>query len=116
MDGVTEEEVLAAISFREQLIQRCKRMVELSLSNNTSLNGVTAREFVNLANDLRESGIRCVQKIVAWTISNTDNKSLEPKLFLWQEKEYLCKMLNDLDFVAESLDPTKKHHGGFGIK
>jgi hypothetical protein len=116
MEAVTEEEVLAAISFREQLIERCRRMVELSSSNKTSLNGVTAREFVNLAKDLRESGIRCVQKIVAWTISKTDNNSLEPIPFMWNEQEYLCKMLNDLDFIAQSVDPTKKHHGGFGLK
>ena len=116
MEVVTEEEVLAAISFREQLIERCKRVVQITQGKNASHKGVTAREFVNLAKELRESGIRCVQKIVAWTMANTDPESPDPKVFLWNEMEYLCKMLNDLDFIAESIPVTMKQHGGFGLK
>jgi putative cell wall-binding protein len=115
-ERVTEEEVLASINFREQLIERCKRVVQVTHGQNASHKGVTAREFVNLAKELRESGIRCVQKIVAWTMFNTESDSLHPKVFLWNEIEYLCKMLNDLDFIAESLPVTMKQHGGFRFK
>lgn len=116
MMGVTEEEVLATISFREQLIERCRRVVQVTQAKSASHKSVTARELVNLANELRESGIRCVQKIVAWTMVNTEPESPHPTAFLWNEIEYLCKMLNDLDFIAESLPVTMRQHGGFGIK
>lgn len=116
MERVTEEEVLAAISFREQLIERGRRLIDITRNKKSNQNGVTAREFVNLAKELRESGIRCVQKIVAWTVANTEADSNEPKVFLWNGLEYLCKMLNDLDFIAESIPPKMKQHGGYGVK
>ena len=116
MEVVTEEEVLEAITFRESLITRCQRIVEISSKSKTNLNGITARELVNLANELRISGLLCVQKIVAWTLSNTDPHSSEPSIFLWNETEYLCKMLTDLDFIYESLNTTMKQHGGFGLQ
>lgn len=114
-ETVTQEDVLEAINFREQLIERCKRIVDLSNTSKSNMNGITARELVNLSKELRDSGIRCVQKIVAWTLINTDSNSTSPNRFIWNETEYLCKMLTDLDFISESLHSSFKQYGGFGL-
>eukprot|EP00602_Paraphysomonas_sp_CaronLab_P007116 CAMPEP_0185030698 /NCGR_PEP_ID=MMETSP1103-20130426/17709_1 /TAXON_ID=36769 /ORGANISM="Paraphysomonas bandaiensis, Strain Caron Lab Isolate" /LENGTH=519 /DNA_ID=CAMNT_0027565917 /DNA_START=50 /DNA_END=1609 /DNA_ORIENTATION=+ len=79
------------------------------------LNGVTARELVNLAKELREHGIRCVQKIAAWTLAQSDDDDGCPKPFMWEGQEYLVKMMTDLDFIAENLPASMKQHGGFAV-
>jgi hypothetical protein len=56
-----------------------------------------------------------VQKIVAWTLSNTDKDSTEPNTFIWNGVEYLCKMHSDLDFIFQKINPSLKQHGGFAI-
>lgn len=133
-DEITEDEIIATIKYREQLIERAVNIVSLSNTIKANLHGVTARELVNLAKQLREHGIRfyflrckylclcnyvmecrCVQKIVGWTLSNTAEDSTEPNTFLWNGVEYLCKMYSDLDFISEKINPSLKHHGGFAI-
>lgn len=58
----------------------------------------------------------CVQKIVAWTLANTEKlEDSNPKIFMYNGVEYLCKMYSDLDFIVEELNPKLSKHGGFAI-
>jgi hypothetical protein len=57
-DEVTEDDIITTIKYREQLIERAINIVSVSNTMRANLNGVTARELVNLAKQLREHGIR----------------------------------------------------------
>ncbi len=111
MENICENDVMSFIQIREQLIERTRELVNISKSAHKSALGVIARELVNIRKDLRQYGIVCVEKIVAWTLSNTPPESSHPLPFMYQNEEYLCKMLTDLDFVVEELkDNAKFHH------
>ena len=98
-----EKELNETIQFRENLIERARKLVEITQSEKRVV-GVIARELVNLQKDLRSWGIRCVEKIITWTLDNTPEDSVEPVQFLWDGEEYLCKMLDDLNFVRDELN------------
>lgn len=116
MEIVTEEEILETIKFREELIKRCLNLIQITNNNkNNNLNGITAREYVNISKELRLCGLRCVQKIIIWCLNNSNSNSDSPTVFLYNGEEYLCKMLTDLDFIYESINPTMRQHGGFGL-
>ena len=63
-----------------------------------------ARLLRNISSELRVAGLRCVEKIVAWVLHESADAS-EPAPFLWNGKDYLFKMSDDLDFVADTLGP-----------
>lgn len=111
----SESELIALVNYREQLITRVVRIIDLSSSMTDKKLPVLARDLVNLSNELQEIGLKCVQRIIQWTFVNattTDPKN--PKPFLWHDGQpYLCKMLNDLDFIAEELPPSLREHGNF---
>jgi hypothetical protein len=115
MDSVTEDDVVSAIKFREDLIARTRKMVDMTQTRDSVI-GIVVRELVNLQKELRIHGIRCVEKIVAWTLSQTPPDEPEPRPFLWEEEEYLCKMLSDLNFVARELKENMKLHHSFHLE
>lgn len=100
MEEVPEEDVIMFVQQREKLIERARKLVDMTHSRSQVV-GVIARELVNIKKDLRQYGIRCVEKIVAWTLRNTTEEDKDPICFLWEGKNYLCKMLHDLDFLTE---------------
>jgi len=73
-----------------------------------------ARMMKNLALELREAGLRCVEKIVAWVLASNPNAS-EPAPFFWNGQDYLLKMFSDLDFVAKSIGDEATKIGNFAF-
>ncbi len=71
-----------------------------------------SRLLRNLSRELREAGLWCVEKIVAWVLIESEQSS-EPVPFLWNGQDYLHKMSGDLDFVAEALGPDAWKIGNF---
>ncbi|KAH8053566.1 hypothetical protein JL722_9410 [Aureococcus anophagefferens] len=61
-----------------------------------------ARLLRNIAAELRHAGLRCVEKIVAWVLHESADAAA-PAAFLWNGKDYLRKMADDLDFVSDAL-------------
>lgn len=116
METVSAEDVRSAIQSRENLIRRLRKLVDMTQTR-ANVIGVVARELVNLQKDLRTYGLRCVEKIVAWTLANTPADAEEPTPFMWEgDEEYLCKMLNDLNFVSRELKENMKLHHSFSIE
>ena len=116
IDFGEDPEIDSAIEYREQLVARMRQVVELSGTLDPRAQGVVSRELVNLTIELRDAGIRCVKKIVAWTIKNTPEGSDAPAKYLWKNKlsdEYLIKMLHDLDFIGERISSQWKLRGKF---
>jgi hypothetical protein len=106
--------VIAAIEYREQLVSRLRVVVDLAQKLEPKKQGAVARELVNMSNELREVGLRCVKSIIAWTFFNTEPGAESPKRFTWiDDEEYLVKMLNDLDFVSERLPESIRAHGHY---
>ncbi|CAE7619647.1 unnamed protein product, partial [Symbiodinium microadriaticum] len=58
INDVVEDDITSCITYREQLIERGHKLVVLSNGKKANMQGVTARELVNLASQLREHGIR----------------------------------------------------------
>ena len=58
VNDVLEEDIINCIKYREQLIKKGHDLVAITVSKKSSQNGITARELVNLASQLREHGIR----------------------------------------------------------
>lgn len=107
-------DVIAAIEYREQLVSRLRAVVDLAQKLEPKKQGAVARELVNMSNELRDVGIRCVKNIIAWTMFNTEPGAESPKRFTWiNDEEYLVKMLNDLDFVSERLPESIRAHGHY---
>ena len=71
-----------------------------------------SRLLRNLSRELREAGLWCVEKIVAWVLIESEQSS-EPVPFLWNGQDYLHKMSGDLDFVAQALGPDAWKIGNF---
>ena len=55
--------------------------------------------------DLREAGLRCVEKIVSWVLAVSINAT-SPAPFIWNGQDYLLKMYSDLDFVKATIGPS----------
>ena len=88
---------MASIMFRESLLDRARQLVA-SIKENEGNKKIqrasrtyVAREVVNLANELRNYGLRCVMRITLL------GKDISEK-----EDDYLGKMLTDLDFIYET--------------
>ena len=115
METVSEEDVRNAIQFRENLIARIHKLVDMTQTRTTVI-GIVARELVNLQKDLREHGLRCVAKITAWTLRHTPPDAEDPVPFLWEDEDYLCRMLIDLNFVSRELKENMKLYHSFAIE
>ena len=63
-----------------------------------------ARLLRNMSVDLREAGLRCVEKIVSWVLTVSINAT-SPTPFLWNGSDYLLKMYTDLNFVRKGIGP-----------
>lgn len=114
MEAVSDDDVRSAILFRESLISRTQKLVDMTQTRESVI-GVVARELVNLQKDLRACGLRCVEKIVAWTLSQPE-RGHGPEQFLWEGEDYLVKMLSDLNFVALELKENMRLHHSFEIE
>ena len=110
------DSIHSCIALREQLVERVSQLVSTSSRVKPSQIAAAARELVSLSKDLREIGIKCVNRIVSWTII-TSKKQGDGKrpIFLWNGQEYLCKMFYDLDFVALGISPSLEMHGNFSV-
>jgi hypothetical protein len=113
---------------RERLVMRTREIFEFSHQDNVKPKFVAGavRELANLERDLREAGVRCVNKIVSWTLglapipssqplaslgtapsssssssSSSASSSAGPQPFLLYGEEYLLKMFTDLDFLVD---------------
>jgi hypothetical protein len=94
-----------AVGYRESLLMHLNAVVvnwpaETKRENQRTAEAV--RLLTNLSKDLREAGLMCVEKIVAWVLEVSD-PSLGPTSFMWNGSDYLLKMVNDLDFVAPAI-------------
>ena len=104
---MAQERALAAVIFRESLIERARQLVYFVKSNEKSEKKVKASNFivhelVELSNEFRDYGLRCVSRIVQWSLENqitNPSSSIQP--FIFNGEDYLIKMLNDLDFIHE---------------
>ena len=68
-------------------------------NNNNKLGSINAlpeaaRLLKNMSVDLREAGLRCVEKIVSWVLAVSNDSSI-PQPFLWNGTDYLLKMSAD---------------------
>ena len=117
-DAVSDEEVHRAIKHREDLISRTRTLVDIitQSENPRRVSGVVAREMVSLQKELRTAALRCVEKITAWTLSCTPPDAEQPLQFQWEGREYLCKMLMDLNFVCRDLQGSMQLHHHFEIE
>jgi len=106
---------------RDRLVARTREIFEFSHQDNVKPKFVAGavRELANLERDLREAGVRCVNKIVSWTLglapipnsqppaslgtasSSSSSSSSGPEPFLLYGEEYLLKMFTDLDFLVD---------------
>lgn len=116
MESVSEEDVRSTIQFRENLIARLRKLVDMTQTR-AGVIGIVARELVNLQKDLRSHGLRCVEKITVWTLRHTPPEAEDPVPFLWEgEEDYLCRMMTDLNFVTRELKENMKLHHSFAIE
>eukprot|EP01041_Mallomonas_annulata_P010669 gene10669-22266_t len=119
---VEDIDILTCISLRENLVERLKHIVAISDSIKPKQISAAAREIVSISKDLREIGLKCVQRIVTWTLQKTQERNdtdeelnRSPPMFLWEGMDYLTKMLNDLDFAVSGLPSTLAIHGNFAF-
>lgn len=112
---MSTEEVESVIECREQLIDRLQQVVQLALQVEGKMLGIVAREMVNISNEMRDVGIKCVEKIIAWTFKETPPGCAPARYIFLGGEEYLCKMLHDLDFVSEKLPDKLRLHGNFDL-
>ena len=112
---MSHDQALAAVLFRENLIERAKQLVIYVNSNRlaeasgekkvSGASNFIAHEIVSLANELRDNGLRCVTRITSWMLAKTTShsESTSAPCFMYRGEEYLVKMLHDLDFISENL-------------
>lgn len=87
------------VGHRETLLMQLNAVV---LHWPTSQPTTADRLLVDLSRELRKTGLRCVEKIVAWVLRQRREEAA-PAPFYWNGKDYLLKMADDLDFVAETI-------------
>lgn len=106
-------ELLAAVNYRENLIERGRQLVSsvaltsvgIPSSTNKKASNFIAHELVHLSNELRESALRCVSCIIAWTVCSAGKADRMPSSSAsastnsFDGDAYLCKMLQDIDFL-----------------
>lgn len=89
------------VGHRETLLMQLNAVV---LHWPTSRPATADRLLVDLSGELRKAGLRCVEKIVAWVLhQHRRGDESTPTPFYWNGKNYLLKMADDLDFVAETI-------------
>jgi len=93
-----------AVGYRETLLMQLNAVVLHWPRRASAQRSVAeaARLLRNVAGELRTAGLRCVEKIVAWVLVESKDCT-RPRPFLWNGKDYLLKMNEDLDFVSEAL-------------
>ncbi|GMH62337.1 hypothetical protein TrLO_g6537 [Triparma laevis f. longispina] len=101
-----------AVGYRESLLMQLNAVVlhwpkkevkDQSKKVGSSL-PEAARLLRNMSVDLREAGLRCVEKIVSWVLTVSINAT-SPTPFLWNGSDYLLKMYTDLNFVRKGIGP-----------
>jgi len=117
---------------REKLVLRTREIYDFSFMEDVKPKYVAGavRELVNLEKELRETGVRCVNKIVTWTLGQLNDAPTSapstststststsvalsgPKPFFLFGEEYLVKMYTDLDFLS-NIDPSYVRYGKY---
>ena len=93
-----------AVGYRETLLMQLNAVVLHWPRRQSAQRSAAeaARLLKNVASELRTAGLRCVEKIVAWVLVESKDCA-RPRPFLWNGRDYLLKMSDDLDFVSEAL-------------
>jgi len=100
-----------AVGYRESLLIQVNAVVaHWPQERDTATEAV--RLLANLSKELREAGLQCVEKVVAWVLCVSD-PALGPKPFLWNGSDYMLKMFTDLDFVVTELGKKAWKVGNF---
>ena len=112
---VIDADVYTCIKSRENLIERLSHIVKYSHRIKLRQIAAASRDLVSIAKDLQDIGLKCVQRIVSWTLAQASYEASRPTPFIWNGEEYLCKMLYDLDFVVKDLADALKLHSRFSL-
>jgi len=99
-----------AVGYRESLLMQLNALVLHWPTGKPTAEAV--RLLANLSKEMREAGLNCVEKIVAWVLASSD-PATGPNPFLWNGSDYLLKMFNDLDFVSKALGKKAWGVGNF---
>ena len=99
-----------AVGYRESLLMQLNALVLHWPTGKPTAEAV--RLLANLSKEMREAGLNCVEKIVAWVLASSD-PATGPNPFLWNGSDYLLKMFNDLDFVSKALGKKAWDVGNF---
>ena len=92
-------EAARAVGYRESLLMQLNAVVihwpkksdKGSGPGASNRHEEAARLLENLSGELREAGMACVEKIVAWVLAVSEHAS-RPKPFWWNGKDYLVKV------------------------
>ena len=101
-----------AVGYRESLLMQLNAVCLHWPVGRTSQATEAVRLLANLSKELREAGLQCVEKVVAWVLAVSDTES-GPRPFLWNGSDYLVKMFVDLDFVSTQLGKKAWTVGNF---
>ena len=87
---------IKAVKAREEWIEQIKEMLNSQL--------IAESEYAEIIDNLRMLSIHAVECIDNWSherIDSTTNKN--PRVFMWNEENYLIQMSKDLEFLKDSV-------------
>ena len=94
-DRSLEVNVVKAIMSRETKLMQLSHYC-VGKSNNDS-------KILDLLMPLRDATINCVEAIELWRNSIATNNPIFPTPFMWDGINYILKMVNDVDFLANNM-------------
>ncbi len=80
----------SAVGYRESLLTQLAALVHNWPTDARKPKTEAVRLLTNVSKDLREAGLRCVEKIVAWVLAASD-ATIGPEPFIWNDQNYLLK-------------------------
>lgn len=95
-DRSLELKVVKVIMIREGLLSSLRFLVESAHKAN-SLNGTNILETLA---QLREKTLNYLEALCLWRQSSTLGS--QPLMFIWEHQNYTMKLINDMDFLADS--------------
>jgi hypothetical protein len=96
-DRSLELKVVKVILVREGLLGSLRFLVE-SAGKTNILNGPNILELLA---QLREKTLNYLEALCLWRQS-TNESELQPRIFIWEHQNYTIKLINDMDFLADS--------------
>lgn len=127
MDFITSENIYTCVKLREDMISRLYDIVLASVGLKQPHSAAMAREIGQISNELREIGLKCVNRIGLWSLQNSTDEDSNPPKYEYNGQNYLCKMIHDLDFMVDGihvggdddevilLPKSLRQHGNFSV-